>query len=183
LQKPVVDSRYYKLFHLKNQLKLLLIRPSEQNGITNKDNSVVLSVTVGVGSSSDPKEYSGLAHLNEHMLFTGSKNYPKTNHLEELINKHNGYINAVTRGFTTTYYMKFDKTGLEEVVQVVADALVNPSLSEKNLKKELNNIKSELAMRRFSEDSMHYYLLRKLSNKKSRMFNDGFGNLLRVNNY
>ena len=42
------------------------------------------SLTIGVGSFSDPPEVPGLAHFLEHMVFMGSKKYPqvmpKSNH-------------------------------------------------------------------------------------------------------
>ena len=35
------------------------------------------SLTIGVGSFSDPPEVPGLAHFLEHMVFMGSKKYPQ----------------------------------------------------------------------------------------------------------
>eukprot|EP00660_Eupelagonema_oceanica_P015284 gene15284-10623_t len=34
------------------------------------------AAAVGVGSLSDPREWQGLAHFLEHMLFEGSDRYP-----------------------------------------------------------------------------------------------------------
>ncbi len=64
------DKLLYKAFQLPNKLKILFIY----------DKSILKSAVameVGVGSLSDPKEYQGLAHFCEHMLFMGTKKFPK----------------------------------------------------------------------------------------------------------
>ncbi len=58
--KPITDSREYFTFTLKNGIKVLVV--SDKN-----NEKSAASLTVGVGASSDPIEYPGLAH------FTGNK--------------------------------------------------------------------------------------------------------------
>lgn len=45
-----------------------------------------ISLTVGIGAANDPDDFVGFTHLIEHLLFTGSKNYPKDNYIEEICN-------------------------------------------------------------------------------------------------
>lgn len=40
---------------------------------------------VQTGWKDDPKEFQGLAHFLEHMLFIGSHKYPMSNHYTDLI--------------------------------------------------------------------------------------------------
>jgi secreted Zn-dependent insulinase-like peptidase len=132
-----------------------------------------------VGSSSDPYPISGLAHLGEHMTLTGSKKYPVSNYLDKLVQKYNGETNAVTRSFSTTYFFQVSKEGISDAVDVLYNSIKEPTLNSTSLERELNNIRSELSMRRFQEDNKFFFLLRELSDKKnSNIFNDGFGELL-----
>lgn len=43
------------------------------------------SLTVGVGSFSDPHDVQGLAHFLEHMVFMGSKAFPSENDFEAFV--------------------------------------------------------------------------------------------------
>ena len=59
---PRYPQRQYRRFLLPNQMKVILISdPTMQRSAS--------SLTVAVGSMSDPKERFGLAHFLEHMLF------------------------------------------------------------------------------------------------------------------
>jgi len=63
---PRYPQRQYRRFLLPNQMKVMLISdPTLQRGAA--------SLTVAVGSMSDPSGRSGLAHFLEHMLFLGTE--------------------------------------------------------------------------------------------------------------
>ena len=64
--RPLTDRKNYKAFLLTNSLKVLLI--SNPNS-----NISAASLSVGVGSFSNPPNMPGLAHFLEHMLFRGNK--------------------------------------------------------------------------------------------------------------
>lgn len=49
------------------------------------------SLVVQVGSFDDPG-IEGLAHFCEHMLFLGTKKYPKQDEYQDFISKNNGAI-------------------------------------------------------------------------------------------
>lgn len=63
------DFRKFRSFVLPNQLEVLLV----QDPAASKS---AAAVDVGVGHLNEPKEYPGLAHYLEHMLFLGTKEYP-----------------------------------------------------------------------------------------------------------
>jgi insulysin len=78
--KSKSDSNNYLLKTLENGLKSLLISDPE----TDKS---AASLLVKVGSLSDPKEYYGLAHFCEHMLFLGTENIQKKENIENIFIK------------------------------------------------------------------------------------------------
>lgn len=125
--KSIVDQKKYDYFKLKNGLKVMVVKPLF------KTKRAAIAYNVGVGSSSDPIEHSGLFHLMEHMLFTGSSKFPKNGFLDKVLQKYGGSSNAVTKAFSTTFYSKFNSKGLKEVSEVIADAIKSPLFLEKNI--------------------------------------------------
>lgn len=49
------------------------------------DRMAAASLSVKVGSFSDPADIPGLAHFLEHMVFMGSKNFPQENAFDEFL--------------------------------------------------------------------------------------------------
>src|ERR1700739_3653557 len=73
-------------------------------------------VTVGVyykiGFRLEPQGRSGFAHLFEHMMFQGSANAPKMQHIK-LINSSGGTLNGSTMYDVTNYYQAVPSNALE----------------------------------------------------------------------
>lgn len=63
--KPEEDKREYQGLVLENGLKALLISDKETD-------ISAASLSVHVGSMSDPRDCLGIAHFLEHMLFMGT---------------------------------------------------------------------------------------------------------------
>ncbi len=76
-------------------------------------------VTVGVyykiGFRLEPQGRSGFAHLFEHMMFQGSANAPKMQHIK-LINSSGGTLNGSTRYDVTNYFESVPSNALERVM-------------------------------------------------------------------
>ena len=137
-----------------------------------------ISLSVGVGSESDPEDFIGFTHLIEHLLFTGSENFPEDNYIEKIVNKYQGDNNGVTKAFTTSYYYSLDGKGFEEFSEVLVDAIRKPLFAEGTIAKELNNVNSEISMRMtFNRNFSHYKMMKEIGNRDARMFNDGFANI------
>lgn len=83
------DKREYLSGKLENELEVLVVEDK------NSDKSAV-SLTVEVGSLADPKDYNGLAHLLEHMLFLGTAKYPDPSDYKAFLASHGGTANACT---------------------------------------------------------------------------------------
>ncbi len=56
-----------------------------------------------VGSRNEVNDYTGLSHWVEHMMFKGSRQYPKGS-IMRLVDRHGGYANAMTSHDFTAYY-------------------------------------------------------------------------------
>ncbi|MEE8196556.1 MAG: insulinase family protein, partial [Acidiferrobacterales bacterium] len=83
------DRREYASFELPNKLKVLVV----SDATTDK---AAAALDVFAGTSSDPEDRQGLAHFLEHMLFLGTKKYPKPGEYQDYISTHGGRHNAYT---------------------------------------------------------------------------------------
>lgn len=70
-----------------------------------KSEIVTYRMTLPVGGWHDPENRTGLAHFTEHMLFTGSKGYNKTE-FEKLVDDRGGQNNASTTVKRTDYWLE-----------------------------------------------------------------------------
>ena len=141
ITQPFVENNEFKTKVLPNGIKVLLVKSND--GMEN----TFVSLSVGVGSQTDPLDFSGFTHLIEHLLFTGSENFPEDNYIEKVVNKYNGENNGVTKSFATSYYYKVGPGGMEEFAEVLADAVAYPLFDETRIAKEINNVNSEISMR------------------------------------
>ena len=91
------DKLAYKAIQLDNKLKCVLI----SDPLTEKCAAVM---NVATGSFEDPKDFPGLAHFLEHMLFLGSSKYPKADQYREFVIQNGGSCNAYTDMANTVYY-------------------------------------------------------------------------------
>lgn len=87
---PVLERR------LDNGLRVLLCPDPRASG-------VAVQVWYGVGSRHEPPGKTGLAHLVEHLMFTGSAHAPYPQ-FDVLMERHGGQNNASTDEDTTHYY-------------------------------------------------------------------------------
>jgi len=96
------------------------------------------SLTVAVGSMSDPSGRSGLAHFLEHMLFLGTEKYPDEGSYQEFVSTHDGFSNAYTANDRTNYHFEVDQDyfeeGLDRFSQFFLAPLFNPGLVEREMK-------------------------------------------------
>ncbi|ORE11774.1 hypothetical protein BCV72DRAFT_197111 [Rhizopus microsporus var. microsporus] len=81
LEKSANDQREYRLLKLANELQVLLVSDPDADRAS-------ASLDVHVGSLSDPEHLQGLAHFCEHLLFMGTKKYPKENDYYSYLSEH-----------------------------------------------------------------------------------------------
>ena len=104
-------------------------------------------VTVGVyykiGFRLEPQGRSGFAHLFEHMMFQGSANAPKMQHIK-LINSSGGVLNGSTHYDVTNYYEAVPSNALERVLWLEADRMRALKVDDENLINQRDVVKEEV---------------------------------------
>jgi zinc protease len=104
-------------------------------------------VTVGVyykiGFRLEPEGRSGFAHLFEHMMFQGSENAPKMQHIK-LINSSGGVLNGSTMYDVTNYYEAVPSNALERVLWLEADRMRALKVDDENLRNQRDVVKEEV---------------------------------------
>jgi len=111
-------------------------------------------VTVGVyykiGFRLEPQGRSGFAHLFEHMMFQGSANAPKMQHIK-LINSSGGVLNGSTSYDVTNYYQAVPSNALERVLWLEADRMRALKVDDENLKNQRDVVKEEVRVNVMNE--------------------------------
>ena len=104
-------------------------------------------VTVGIyykiGFRLEPQGRSGFAHLFEHMMFQGSENAPKMQHIK-LINSSGGVLNGSTMYDVTNYYEAVPSNALERVLWLEADRMRALKVDDENLRNQRDVVKEEV---------------------------------------
>ncbi|PWY88039.1 LuxS/MPP-like metallohydrolase [Aspergillus sclerotioniger CBS 115572] len=103
LEKPELDDRSYRVIRLPNRLEALLVHDPD----TDKASA---AVNVNVGNFSDADDMPGMAHAVEHLLFMGTKKYPKENAYNQYLASHSGSSNAYTAATETNYFFEVSAT-------------------------------------------------------------------------
>jgi insulysin len=155
--KPPLDDRDYLAYVLDNGLKVVLCSDPTSN-------EAGAAMDVHVGACSDPAEIRGLAHFNEHMLFLGTKDYPKEDSFEEFLATNGGTSNAYTASEDTVYHFTLQANEgdakVAEGMKRFGSFFTNPLFTEAATGRELNAIESEHA-KNLQSDNFRVYQLEK----------------------
>jgi zinc protease len=127
--------------------------PMESTTLANGLNVVIAPetsapvVTVGVyykiGFRLEPRGRSGFAHLFEHMMFQGSANAAKMQHIK-LINSSGGVLNGSTHYDLTNYFEAVPSNALERVLWLEADRMRSLKVDDENLRNQRDVVKEEV---------------------------------------
>ncbi len=125
-------------YKLKNGARLLLFPDPSASTVT-------VNMTVFVGSRHEGYGETGMAHLLEHMLFKGSKNFPNC---DKTLNALGADYNGTTWVDRTNYYETMPATdaNLETAVKFEADRLVNCFVKREDLVTEMTVVRNEFEM-------------------------------------
>jgi zinc protease len=104
---------------------------------------VTLGVYYKIGFRLEPQGRSGFAHLFEHMMFQGSENAAKMQHIK-LINSSGGVLNGSTMYDLTNYYQAVPSNALERVLWLEADRMRALKVDDENLKNQRDVVKEEV---------------------------------------
>lgn len=135
-----------------------------KNGLTavlKKDTSVpIVSVYIWVktGAINETPEQAGLSHFIEHLVFKGTKNYPKNTEIMENIENMGGYVNAATSKEYTCFYIDIQKDGYVEAIKMLSDMVTNPLFPENEIVPERKVVIEEIQRHK---DNPHSQLFEK----------------------
>jgi zinc protease len=130
LQVPIHSS------NLKNGLRVVIAPDTTAPVVT-------VGIYYKIGFRLEPQGRSGFAHLFEHMMFQGSENAPKMQHIK-LINSSGGVLNGSTMYDVTNYYEAVPSNALERVLWLEADRMRALKVDDENLRNQRDVVKEEV---------------------------------------
>ncbi len=132
--QPAVHS-----YVLKNGLKLFV-------KVDRRAPVVMSQLWYKVGSSYEHNGITGISHLLEHLMFSGTKQFPK-GRLIQLIHAAGGMQNAATSRDYTFYFQELPVDKLALTFKLEADRMANLDLTRANFLHSLAIVKEEKRLR------------------------------------
>src|SRR5579862_8753791 len=111
-----------------------------------------ISITYNVGSHNEHAGRTGFAHLFEHMMFEGSQNVGKGEHMI-LVDNNGGDMNGNTTEDRTNYFESFASNQLDLGLFLESDRMRSLAVNQANLDNQRNAVQEE---RRLSVDNQPY---------------------------
>ncbi|MEH1101811.1 M16 family metallopeptidase [Micromonospora sp. CPCC 205561] len=110
--------------------------------------AVAVNLWYDVGSRHEPEGQTGFAHLFEHLMFEGSVNVAKTEHMK-LVQGSGGSLNATTNPDRTNYFETVPAEHLELALWLEADRMggLVPALTQETLDNQRDVVKNERRQR------------------------------------
>ena len=135
---PALEGRKTEKLVLSNGMKVYLISDpgAEQSAA---------GLAVEAGSWDDPKEYPGMAHFLEHMLFMGTAAYPKEFEFAQYVIDHGGKYNAFTSSDRTVYMFSINNEAFESTIGRFSHFFIDPLLAPHCIERELHAVDQEHA--------------------------------------
>ena len=126
-------------FTLKNGLRVVL---SEDHAAP----TISLCLTYDVGSRNERPGRTGFAHLFEHMMFEGSENVGKGEHMI-LVQVNGGDLNGTTNSDSTIYFERVPANQLDLALFLEADRMSGLRITPANLDNQRNAVQEERRLR------------------------------------
>ncbi|HZT43286.1 MAG TPA: pitrilysin family protein [Chthonomonadaceae bacterium] len=132
-------------YRLDNGLRVLL-------SVDHSAPVIAVSVTYNVGSRNEQPGHAGFAHLFEHMMFQGSQNVGKGEHMM-LIQENGGTMNGTTNQDRTNYFEAMPSNQLDLALFLESDRMRSLDISPANLENQRAVVEEE---KRQSYDNQPY---------------------------
>lgn len=136
--KPVHTVEGIKSYELDNGLQIVLFADQSKPTAT-------VNTTYLVGSRMENYGETGMAHLLEHLMFKGSKNYPDPT---KEFTRRGFRMNGTTWLDRTNYFVSFtaNDDNMKWALGWSADAMVNSFIAQKDLDTEMTVVRNEYEM-------------------------------------
>ena len=106
---------------------------------------VSVSISNRFGGAFENEKIKGIAHVIEHMVFTGTKTRTHEDISRE-IEKKGGILNAFTANEVTSFWFKLPSEHLFAGLDILTDVLNNPKFDNEKFEKEKKVILEEIKM-------------------------------------
>ncbi len=130
---------------LKNGLRCILVEDHAAP-------VVALAMTFNVGSRNEVRGRTGFAHLFEHMMFQGSENVGKGEHML-LVSENGGTMNGSTNEVRTNYFEAMPANQLDLMLFLESDRMRSLAVNQANLDNQRSTVQEE---RRLGVDNQPY---------------------------
>jgi len=135
IQPGNAQSIVFKQFTLKNGLRVIL---SEDHTAP----TYSVAVTYNVGSRDERKGKTGFAHLFEHMMFQGSENVGKGEHMI-IVENNGGEANGNTTNDRTAYFETLPSNQIDLGLYIEADRMRSLVINQANLDNQRQTVQEE----------------------------------------
>src|SRR5277367_1005927 len=115
--------------------------------------SVSVGIWIGVGSRYEPAPLNGACHFIEHLLFKGTRKR-SASEIAQAIEGIGGSMNAYTSEETTCFHARAGAEHFGEILDVLLDMLLASRFDPREIAKERNVIKEEMAM--YLDEPQHH---------------------------
>ncbi|BFG02851.1 nardilysin-like [Drosophila madeirensis] len=161
---------------------------SETNSVTSESDSQASSETgdeklaacalmVDYGSFAEPRNYQGLAHFLEHMIFMGSEKYPEENIFDAHVKKCGGFSNANTDCEDTLFYFEVAEKHLDSSLDYFTALLKHPLMKQEAMQRERISVDSEFQQIAQDDETRRDQLLASLATENYPHGTFTWGNL------
>jgi predicted Zn-dependent peptidase len=107
---------------------------------------IAVSLTYNTGSRNEKQGRTGFAHLFEHMMFEGSANVGKGEHML-LVQNYGGSLNGSTNNDQTNYFEELPKNQLDMALFLESDRMRALNITQANLDNQRNAVQEERRLR------------------------------------
>jgi insulysin len=136
MEIPQQDKRVYHAGRLANGLDCLLISDPSTD-------KAAAALSVCAGQMQDPPNFPGLAHLTEHLVFLGAKDFPQENEYDRYLAQHGGHSNAYTDLELTCFYCDVQAGALAGALARFGACMTDPLMLLDSIEREIQAVDSE----------------------------------------
>ncbi|MDX8431262.1 MAG: insulinase family protein [Candidatus Algichlamydia australiensis] len=168
IETPSLQERKTAKIRLDNGLEAYLISDPK----TDKSGA---ALGVNAGSWHNPKEYPGMAHFLEHMLFLGTEAFPDEADFSTYIANHGGKNNAYTAAELTLYYFCINNRNLPGAIERFSQFFHAPLFKQSGMGRELKAVNQEHEKSKESDPWQWYLIFKETGNQNhpNRQYNCG----------
>jgi len=121
--------------------------------------SVSMGYFVGVGACHETAQFSGMAHLIEHLCFKGTQSFPNPKLISDMIEGVGGILEASTSHESTIYWSKVADLYVDRAISLLTEMVRYPLFEAAEMAKEQQVICEEIRSYQDSPDEIAHLLL------------------------